>query len=55
MNPAWVGLALFVWLFVPIIFDLLGCRQQHNLDVYERWVEVQLNRKYHAPSHKGFN
>lgn len=46
MMPMWCALALVAWIVVPSALEILGLIRQPEVDVYERWVDLQLTRTY---------
>lgn len=57
MIPLMIGIVFVLWLVLNDVLDLLGYKAQPNLDVYDRWVDLELTRRYegrhYVPSHKG--
>ncbi len=46
MISMFVLISILVWMFGPIIYDLLGYKQKDNLDVYKAYIELLRIRSY---------
>lgn len=39
-------LGLFLWICVPFFSDMLGWNYDPNMDVYNKYIQKELNKKY---------